>query len=68
MDDSAESVYLSAHTFGCQLIDHFARIWHSDKLWSPCIEGIEKLAASPKPLDRRAALDILTVSDPFLPL
>lgn len=61
-EEEEEGVYLSMHTFGCQMIDHFARIWHSEKLWAPCIAGIEKLANSPKPLDRRAALDVLTVS------
>src|SRR5690242_3961435 len=60
-DDEDETAYLSAHEFGCQMIDHFARVWPSKKIWLPCMEYVQRLCTSSRALDRRAALDVLTV-------
>lgn len=60
-EEDDDGLYLSAHEFGCQMIDHFARVLPSSQVWDPCLAYVQKLGLSQNPLERRASVDVLTV-------
>lgn len=60
-DDDDDGMYLPAHEFGAQMIDHFSLTLSAKKIFPPCIEFVKHFLQSSKPNERRAALTVLTV-------